>query len=40
MSVEEAGKTESTPASKEDVKPITQATSAKQKQAVVSDLEI
>lgn len=38
MSTEETSKAESTAASKEDSKPVTQAISAKQKQAVVSDL--
>ena len=40
MSTEEAGKVESVSASKEDSKPTSQAVSAKQKQAVVSDVEI
>jgi len=36
MSTEENTKAENAPASKEDSKPVTQAISAKQKQAVVS----
>ena len=40
MSAEETSKTESAPASKEDSKPVTQPVTAKQKQVVVSGLEI
>ena len=40
MSAEETSKMESAPAIKEESKPVTQVASAKQKQVVVSGLEI